>query len=73
MGRYRQCVRISAYRPIGVDLVKVVKYYPDSWTLAQARAYKSGCEQNGNIPPHAKFKTKRIYRKKLIKLTWKWT
>lgn len=52
--------------------MKLVKFYPDNWTLAQARAYKATCEQNGNVPANAKFKTKYLHRKKLIRLTWTW-
>lgn len=52
--------------------MKIVKYYPDHFDLHQAQAYVAYCKRLESIPPHAKLKTKRIYRKKLVRLTWRW-
>lgn len=51
---------------------KFSREYPDHWELRKVQDFVADCKREGRIPSYAVIKSKRIYRKKVVRLTWRW-
>jgi hypothetical protein len=51
---------------------KVVREYPDDWSLNQAALFTAERKREFKIPRNAEFKSKHVRRHQVIRVTWKW-
>lgn len=51
---------------------KLVREYPDNWSLNQAALYMAERKKEFGVPRWAEFTSKHIRRHQVIRVTWKW-
>lgn len=51
---------------------KLIREYPDDWSLNQAALFMAERKREFKVPWNASFKSKHIRRHRVIRVTWKW-